>query len=154
MVRMGKRGLKALKLFHVMLCAIWFGSALSMLVLSLAVELGGIGMLVQDYETALFVIHTYVVVNSARAVLITGVVYGVFTKWGFFKSTWLVVKWILTFGLVAFCHAIPHAIPFSILTGSILLGGLLILFILSIYKPAVKKSRQESVRATQRALET
>lgn len=34
--------------------------------------------------------------------MLTGVVYGVWSKWGFFKHNWITVKWILTVLMVLF----------------------------------------------------
>ncbi len=37
-----------------------------------------------------------VVILGALVCIITGIVYGIFTNWGFFKYRWLIAKWLLT----------------------------------------------------------
>ena len=31
--------------------------------------------------------------------MLTGIAYGIWSKWGFFKHQWITVKWVLTIGL-------------------------------------------------------
>jgi hypothetical protein len=42
------------------------------------------------------VIDDYLIVPGAIGCLLVGIIYGVFTNWGFFKHNWLIVKWIMT----------------------------------------------------------
>ena len=43
-----------------------------------------------------------ILVPGAVGCLLTGIVYGVFTNWGFFKHKWLTVKWVLTLFMILF----------------------------------------------------
>ena len=40
-------------------------------------------------------IDDYIIIPAAIGLLITGLVYSVFTKWGFFKFNWITVKYII-----------------------------------------------------------
>ena len=40
-------------------------------------------------------IDDIVVIPGAILTVVTGVIYGMFTNWGFFKHKWIIVKWIL-----------------------------------------------------------
>ncbi len=42
----------------------------------------------------------YVLTPAAVVTLLTGIVYSLFTKWGFFKHGWLVYKWIATEAII------------------------------------------------------
>jgi len=47
-------------------------------------------------------IDDWVLVPAATLVLVTGVLYGLFTRWGFVRFDWVVVKWLGSLGSVAF----------------------------------------------------
>jgi hypothetical protein len=42
------------------------------------------------------VIDDFLIIPGALGGLLTGIIYGVFTNWGFFKHNWLIVKWVMT----------------------------------------------------------
>ncbi len=101
MKKLSAKGMKALKVVH-LLCAIaWFGSAISMnLLRHLVVVKDAAGM----YWMAeiLEAIDMKILVPGAVGCLLTGIVYGIFTNWGFFKHRWLTVKWVLTLFMILF----------------------------------------------------
>lgn len=41
-------------------------------------------------------VDNLLVIPGAILTVITGIVYGAFTNWGFFKHRWIIVKWILS----------------------------------------------------------
>ena len=43
-----------------------------------------------------------VVILGAFGCLITGLIYSSFSNWGFFKHTWLILKWIITVAAILF----------------------------------------------------
>ena len=47
-------------------------------------------------------IDMQILVPGAVGCLVTGIVYGIFTNWGFFKHKWLVLKWVLTIFMILF----------------------------------------------------
>ena len=46
------------------------------------------------------IVDEFFLIPGGVGVVVTALLYGLFTKWGFFKQRWLVVKWILTILLV------------------------------------------------------
>lgn len=99
------RGMKVLKTFHLLFIMMWTIGVLTMALLMLRPAVNGLEFLFTQ-TTALFIDYTLVIPGAILAV-VTGIIYGVKTKWGFFKHRWLTVKWIVgvaviligTFGL-------------------------------------------------------
>ena len=46
------------------------------------------------------IVDEYFLIPGGIGIIVTAVLYGSFSKWGFFKHKWLVAKWILTVLLV------------------------------------------------------
>jgi uncharacterized protein with FMN-binding domain len=95
------RGQKWLKGLHVTLVAFSIGAILSMLVLLL---------LKQNFEAQenlfpidLGIFHLLNFLGySFYGIILTGLVYSLFTKWGFFKHHWITVKWVSVLLLFVF----------------------------------------------------
>ena len=101
MKKLSTKGMKALKVIHLVCAIAWFGSAISMnLLRHLVVVKDAAGM----YWMAeiLEAIDMKILVPGAVGCLLTGIVYGIFTNWGFFKHRWLTVKWVLTLFMILF----------------------------------------------------
>ena len=101
MKKLTTKGMKALKVIHLVCAIAWFGSAISMnLLRHLVVVKDAAGM----YWMAeiLEAIDMKILVPGAVGGLLTGIVYGGFTNWGFFKHKWLTVKWVLTRFMILF----------------------------------------------------
>ena len=43
-----------------------------------------------------------VVIPGAFGCLVTGLIYSLFSNWGFFKHTWMVIKWVVTIAAILF----------------------------------------------------
>lgn len=100
-MKLSPKGMKALKVVHIISAVVWFGSAVSMnLLRHFAGNLDAAGM----YWMAeiLEAIDMKILVPGAIGCLLTGIVYGIFTKWGFFKYRWVAVKWVLTLFMILF----------------------------------------------------
>jgi uncharacterized membrane protein len=52
------------------------------------------------YNRIFHFIDMKMVTPAAVTTLITGLIYSIFTKWGFFKHGWLIYKWVITLGLI------------------------------------------------------
>jgi hypothetical protein len=92
---------RALKSAHVVLAGVWMGSA-ACLVLMAAPSGRGLGVGVVGATALATRIDDWVLVPAASLVLVSGVLYGLFTRWGFVRFDWVVVKWLGTLGSVAF----------------------------------------------------
>ena len=94
MKTIGNQGMKLLKALHLLSAFLWVGGAFSMMLLIFFVKPHeGYGM--QAYASSLKMIDDWMVIVGAIGCFITGLLYGIITKWGFFKHRWLVIKWVL-----------------------------------------------------------
>lgn len=99
--KISAKGMKALKVIHLICAIAWFGSAISMNLLRHLVEVedaAGMYWMAEILEA----IDMKILVPGAVGCLVTGIVYGAFTNWGFFKYRWLTVKWVLTIFMILF----------------------------------------------------
>lgn len=91
-----KHGMKWMKLCHILFAEIWFGATLCLTVLSIfcfSLEQ------TSDFLPVLSIIpqaFRYLVLPVGMCCFIQGIIYGLFTKFGFFRHGWLVAKWILS----------------------------------------------------------
>lgn len=92
--KFGANGMKWLKIGHIFLSILFLGGILSSFTLSLSLDITNFQSVYALY-TGLILISDNVVRYGAVGNLLLGVVYGTFTTWGFFKHTWLTVKWIV-----------------------------------------------------------
>lgn len=103
MARFGPSAAKWLKTLHLLTVACWVGGAISLLMLYFGkhgAESGG--MLYGVNSSIHHVDMAVVVVPGAFGCLLTGLLYGMFTNWGFFHHTWLIFKWVATVGAILF----------------------------------------------------
>lgn len=99
MIKLRNGGLKTLKAIHMILMSMWVGGAFGMnLLLFACVPANGEEMFMR--AKYLKVIDDMLVIPGAIGCLVTGLLFGIFTKWGFFKHGWLTAKWILTVTMI------------------------------------------------------
>ncbi len=92
---------RALKASHVSLSAAWLGAAACLVLLSLpGASLVGDGVAGVTYGMTL--IDDFVIIPTAAAVVGTGIFYGFYTKWGFVRFHWVLVKWAATLAFIGF----------------------------------------------------
>jgi len=92
---------KWLKSFHLLFAAVWV--ACGIVILSLYFASGalktGDQLYMLNYITDF--IDMKILVPAAMLTLLTGLLYGIFTGWGFFRHKWLVFKWVITVVIIA-----------------------------------------------------
>lgn len=93
-------GLKVLKIIHLLSAIAWFGTAIIMNAIRVLIDLDSPEAMYYVAQV-LHAIDMKILVPGAIMCLLTGIVYGIWTKWGFFKHRWLIVKWILTIFMIA-----------------------------------------------------
>ena len=98
---------KVLKIFHLLFAVMWTGGALCMIVLMLATSPQDSHELYMR-SLALKLIDDWVIIPGGTGITISGIIYGIWTNWGFFKHRWITVKWIL--------------VVFMMLSGTFLMG--------------------------------
>ncbi|MEE4311906.1 MAG: FMN-binding protein [candidate division KSB1 bacterium] len=94
---------KALKFIHLVFVAGCTGGVMAALALMSARAGLGSGTNPLPLDLGVYRIINLVVNYSFFGILFTAVIYGLFTKWGFFLHRWIIVKWaaiVLLFGFV------------------------------------------------------
>jgi hypothetical protein len=94
MKKLGSQGLKWLKILHVLLIVLFWGGIISSLAINSNLKISTFDEAYISYKTSI-IISDYVVKYGAQGTLIIGIIYGVFTNWGFFKHKWIAVKWFV-----------------------------------------------------------
>jgi hypothetical protein len=100
MKKLGARGRRWLLSFHVFLISLWLGTGLSMIIVMLANGDLPDGDELYATNAALKIMDDFVIIPSALGALLTGLLISLFTNWGFFRFTWVTVKWIAAVSLV------------------------------------------------------
>jgi len=103
MPRFTARGLRWLKGFHLIAVSCWIGGAISLIFLSFSKSgitdghvLYGVNLSIHHIDM------TVVVIAGAFGCLVTGLLYSLFSTWGFLKYRWIAVKWIATVAAILF----------------------------------------------------
>jgi uncharacterized membrane protein len=103
MKKLSAKGLRWLKAFHLIAVSCWIGGAVALLLLYFAKNgvtdggvLYGINKSIHHVDMAV------IVIPGAYGCLVTGLIYGLFSTWGFFKHNWLIFKWIVTIAAILF----------------------------------------------------
>ena len=92
---------RALKASHVSLSAIWLGAAVCLVLLALpGASLVGEG--IGGITYCMTLIDDFVIIPTAAVVVVTGIFYGFYTKWGFIRFDWVLVKWVATLLFIGF----------------------------------------------------
>lgn len=91
---------KWLKSFHLLFAAVWVTCGFVML--SFTIVSRGLNNSDQLYMLNYLTdfIDMKILVPAAMLTLLTGLLYGIYTKWGFFKQRWLLFKWIVTVSII------------------------------------------------------
>ena len=92
-------GLKWLKTLHVLCAVVWIGCAFCMNVMKWFIDPDGDD---QMYMLALAILVTdnLLIYVGVFGCLLTGLIYGLWTKWGFFKHKWIAAKWMLALVMI------------------------------------------------------
>jgi hypothetical protein len=83
--------------------ASWVGGAISLMLLYFLKN--GItdgGVLYGINQSIHHVDMTVVVIPGAFGCLVTGLIYSVFSNWGFFRHNWIILKWAVTISAILF----------------------------------------------------
>lgn len=107
------KGMKTLKVFHLLFIMMWTVGVFMMGLLYWRPSVNSLEFL-YNQTTALFIDYTLVIPGAILAVL-TGIIYGVKTKWGFFKYRWLTVKWIVGVAIILIGTFCLHPLALEII---------------------------------------
>lgn len=163
MKQLSPKGLKYLKIVHLLFVVMWTGGAMALVVmLCFTHPTTPEGLYIRSRCVQL--VDDFLIIPGGIGLLLTGIVYGVWSKWGFFKHNWITVKWSITlfmtilgaFALGTWVNNnvyaveeindyITHQEPFTrnvnrtIFWGSVQVVGLCASILISILKPWKKK---------------
>ena len=101
MKKIGPKGQRWLKGVHLFFICAWVGAAVCLVLMSFFLKAAD-GKELYGINRSLKFIDDFIIIPGALGCLITGILYAVFTKWGFFKHTWIIVKWIICVGGIIF----------------------------------------------------
>ena len=86
---------RILKIVHIFLFIMWIGGAVALttlLFIATPIVPDDIYMKFRSMQ----IIDDYLIIPGAMGCFFVGIIYGIFTNWGFFKHNWLIVKWVMT----------------------------------------------------------
>ena len=101
MKKMSPRGQRWLKSFHVFFNCLWVGAAFSLALGQFFLNPSD-GMELYGATLTMKFIDDFVIIPGALGSLLTGLIYSLFTGWGWFKHNWVAVKWVINVGGVIF----------------------------------------------------
>lgn len=102
MKKLGLKGKAWLKGFHIFFCCAWIGTGLSMMLLSFVKGHTPNGDELYAVNASIKLLDDFLIIPAAFGSLITGLLLCWLTNWGFFKFTWVIVKWISTIAQIIF----------------------------------------------------
>lgn len=103
MIKLKSKGLKWLKGFHMISVSCWVGGAVSLLLLYFLKNGVSDGSVLYGINQSIHHVDmSVVVIPGAIGCLLTGLIYSLFSNWGFFKHKWLIFKWIVTITAILF----------------------------------------------------
>lgn len=100
MKKIGAKGQKWLKCLHLVCVCMWVGGAVTLVLMNFFMSILS-GPELHAANSAKVFVDYYMIIPGANGCLATGLVYSIFTNWGWFKHNWVSVKWAITvFGIV------------------------------------------------------
>jgi hypothetical protein len=88
------QAVKILKMFHILFAFFWIvGGVVLCLLLFITYPESGDELYMRS--RILQIVDDYFIICGAFGAFITGLIYSIWTNWGFFKHTWIIVKWVM-----------------------------------------------------------
>jgi len=94
MKKLGTNGVKVLKTCHLLFVMIWLVGVIAMGVVNMITPNSGDELYMALYVNR--IIDDVLVIPGAMLTVVTAVIYGICTNWGFFRHKWITVKWIIS----------------------------------------------------------
>lgn len=95
-MRLSPGRMRLLKFVHIILSSAWLASAMILVFFFTAVVPEAPRADLHGILIALKTIDDWVIIPAANGILITGIVYGIATHWGWFRHGWITAKWAIT----------------------------------------------------------
>lgn len=87
---------KILKTVHLISVSLWLSSVITLIFLPIISRNIASGDELYMYNVVYHFIDMFLLTPAAICTFITGLIYSMLTKWGFFKHGWLIYKWVVT----------------------------------------------------------
>ncbi|MBN2054298.1 hypothetical protein JW905_05215 [bacterium] len=166
MKKLGRTGQRRLKMLHLLCAGLWLSAGMILILMLGTLQPTQDGAL-HGRDLALKFIDDFIIIPAALGCLLTGSIYGIWTRWGFFRRRWVTVKWLITIygiltgtfllgpwlnslppvssemGLAALSNAAYlHARRMNLIFGAIQVASLLFALVISVLKPWGRASGQ------------
>ena len=94
MKKLKLQNIKILKMFHIFFAFSWIIGAVALcLLVFITYPVSGDELFMRS--RILQIIDDYFIIVGAMGCLFSGLIYSIWTNWGFFKHKWILLKWIL-----------------------------------------------------------
>ena len=101
MKKISPKGQRWLKGFHSLFACMWVGAAIVLIIKQFNLNPAS-GEELYGITATMDFIDLFIIIPGAFGVLLTGIIYSVWTNWGWFKNNWITVKWVICIYGIAF----------------------------------------------------
>ncbi|HOP30009.1 MAG TPA: hypothetical protein P5120_07280 [Spirochaetota bacterium] len=101
MKKLNSKQIRILKIIHIFFFVSWIGGGIGLISLMFLAQPLIPDDIYMKYRS-MQVIDDFIIIPGALGSLFTGLIYSIWTNWGFFRQRWLTVKWILTVAQILF----------------------------------------------------
>ncbi len=88
-------GKKVLLIVHVLLISIWIGTLLTIFLMLLLKNTYFNPLQIAVVDKVIFWLFDSIIMNISIAVAFSGLLFSMFTQWGFFRFHWISTKWVM-----------------------------------------------------------
>ncbi|MBW1732303.1 MAG: hypothetical protein JRH08_19290 [Deltaproteobacteria bacterium] len=100
MKKLSGKGQMWLKGFHIFFACLWIGAAVCLTLMNIFLKAGD-GKVLYGINLSMKFIDDFIIIPGAMGSLLTGLIYSIFTGWGWFKHNWVIIKWVINiFGVI------------------------------------------------------
>jgi len=98
--KLSAKGQKWLKGFHIFFACLWVGAAVCLALMNIFLKTDD-GNVLHGINLSMKFIDDFIIIPGAMGSLLTGLIYSIFTGWGWFKQNWIIIKWMINiFGII------------------------------------------------------
>ncbi|MFW6236726.1 MAG: hypothetical protein ACOC24_08060 [Desulfovibrionales bacterium] len=93
---------KWLKALHLCFVAMWVGGGIALVLMVRFMGAAEFDMELYGVNRAMRFVDDFIIIPGAFGCLLTGLVYSVWTRWGFIRHGWIACKWVINIGGILF----------------------------------------------------
>jgi hypothetical protein len=101
MKKLSPKGQRWLKCFHIFFSCMWVGAGVCLVFMQFALQAMD-AKTIHGIDVSMKFIDDFIIIPGALGSLLTGLVYSLFTNWGFFKHNWITIKWVINVAGIIF----------------------------------------------------